>query len=408
LLVIAEALLHRRWFGINVVLNRSLVYGTLTVAVLAAYGSVVVGVDAVLPKGASLVGGAVVAIVFAPVRSRVQLGVDRLMYGERRDPYSAVARLGERLESRLTPDQVLPVIVASIAESLRLTFVEVEATDVDGNHLTATWGIRSTAELERIDLSFGGDVTASLAVEPRPGETKLGDHDRRLLTDLARHAGVAVHAVAVGAALQRSREQLVGLLEEERRRMRRDLHDGLGPALTAVTLQLDVLANVLRTEPSKAQAIVVELRGEVKDAIAAIRRLVYDLRPPALDELGLLGALREHARRLGRDVAMAIEGDDLPTLPAAVEVAAYRIVIEAMTNVARHSGASSCTIRVSYDECLELSIEDDGVGVTSDWCPGVGLRSIYARTAELGGTCSITAAPSGGGIVRARLPVNGR
>jgi len=405
LVVIAEALLHRRWFGIDVVVNRSLVYGTLTIVVVALYGAVVSGVDAVLPGGASLVGAVVSAVLFAPLRSRMQAGVDRLMYGDRRDPYLAITRLGHRLESSLAPDQVLPVVVATIAESLRLPFASIDTTDIDGNRLTATWGERGAADLEQIDLPFGGEVEGSLAVEPRNGEAALGEEDRRLLADLARQVGVAVHAVAMGAALQRSREELVGALEEERRRMRRDLHDGLGPALTGVTLQLDVLVNVIHADPAAAAAMATELRKEVKDAIAEIRRIVNDLRPPALDELGLLGALREHAGRLGRDMIMAIEADDLPTLPAAVEVAGYRIATEAMTNVARHSGAHICTVRVTCGGSLDLCIEDDGLGATESWTPGVGLRSMQTRAAELGGSFTVGAAPSGGGVVRATIPL---
>ena len=408
LLVIAEALLHRRWFGIRVVLNRTLVYVSLTIAVLGLYGAVVVAVDAVLPGGASLAGAAAIAVVFAPLRSRVQRRVDHLMYGDRRDPYLAVTRLGQRLESSLSPDEVLPLVVATVAESLRLPFAEIATIDVDGNPIRVSWGERGAGKLERVELPFGGEVASSLAVEPRLGELSLSDGDRRLLDDLARQAGVAVHAVAVGAALQRSREQLVGVLEEERRRMRRDLHDGLGPALTAVTLHLDVLGNVLRTEPAMAEAMVAELRGEVKEAIAEIRRLVYELRPPALDELGLLGALREHARRLGRDVAMTIEADELPALPAAVEVAVYRIATEAMTNVARHSAAHTCHIRLTYDGSLDVIVEDDGIGTAENWRPGVGLRSMHARAAELGGSCSTGATPSGGGLVRATIPVEVR
>ncbi len=406
LAVIAEALLHRRWFGIDVVANRSLVYGTLTVVVLGLYGAVVLSVDAVVPGGASLAGAIVVAVTFTPLRSRLQGGVDRLMYGDRKDPYVAMTRLGHRLESALTPDQVLPVVVATIAESLRLPFAAIDTTDIDGNHISASWGRRSAVELERIDLPFRGKVAGSLAVQPRPGQAALSEDDRRLLGDLARQAGVAVHAVAVGAALQRSREHLVGAREEERRRMRRDLHDGLGPALTGVTLQLDVLGNVLRSDPATAESMVGALRGEVKDAIAEIRRLVYDLRPPALDELGLLGALREHAGRLGRNVVITLEADDLPPLPAAVEVAAYRIVTEAMTNVARHSGARACTIRVNCQgPSLDVCVEDDGIGTTESWRPGVGLRSMHARAAELGGSCSISSSSSGGGAIRATIPV---
>jgi len=407
LLVIAEAVLRGRWFGIRVVVNRSLVYGALTLGGLALYALVVFVADAVLPEGASLAGAAAVAIAFAPLHTALQRAVDRLMYGDRQDPYRAVTRLGERLGASLSPDDVLPAIVATIAETMRLPYTAIDTATPEGRPLTAAWGARTDADLELVDLPFGGEVVGTLAVEARAGESALGEDDRRLLTDLARQAGAAVHAVVVGVELQRSREQIVRVLEDERRRIRRDLHDGLGPALTAVTLHLDLLAKVVGDDPAKAQAMAIDLRGEVKDAIGEIRRLVNELRPPALDELGLLGALREHARRLGRDVAMTIDAGELPALPAAVEVAAYRIATEAMTNVARHSQARTCTIRVAYDGALDVCVEDDGIGAIETWRPGVGLRSMHARAAELGGTCSVEVGAFGGGTVHATIPVAG-
>jgi signal transduction histidine kinase len=215
--------------------------------------------------------------------------------------------------------------------------------------------------------------------------------------------------VRLTADLQRSRERLVTAREEERRRLRRDLHDGLGPALASLTLKLDAARNLLARDPAATGALLLELKTQTQTAIADIRRLVYDLRPPALDELGLISAIREHA---ARDVSatglhVSVEAPDhLPPLPAAVEVAAYRIALEAMTNVVRHAHARQCVIRLSLADALQLEIMDDGLGLAAGRPAGVGLHSMRERAAELGGTCVIGPGPGGGTRVVARLPLS--
>ena len=212
------------------------------------------------------------------------------------------------------------------------------------------------------------------------------------------------------ADLQRSRERLVTAREEERRRLRRDLHDGLGPLLGSLTLKLDVADDLLERDPQATHALLRGLRGQVQAAIADIRRLVYALRPPALDDLGLLGALRAEAAQYERaELRIIVEAPgQLPPLPAAVEVAAYRITLEALTNVVRHSSARSCTVRLSPSrKTLEVEIVDDGSGLRDDRTQGVGLASMRERAEELGGSCSVEPAPVRGTRVRASLPLGG-
>ena len=215
--------------------------------------------------------------------------------------------------------------------------------------------------------------------------------------------------------------------EEERRRLRRDLHDGLGSRLAALNLQATALRGLIARDPAAAGAAVGELRAEIRAAIADIRRVVYDLRPPALDEVGLVAAIRQRAARCSLDdhatgwggadrdtpaVRVVVEAPEaLPPLPAAVEVAAYRIVEEALTNMVRHSGGRSCMVRlvVAGDLCLEVM--DDGTGLpATHWEAagtggGLGLRSMRERAAEVGGTCDIASILEGGTRVRARLPL---
>src|SRR5581483_8587124 len=232
--------------------------------------------------------------------------------------------------------------------------------------------------------------------------------DLRLLDGLAHQVGIAAHAVRLTADLQRSREQLVTAREEERRRLRRDLHDGLGQALAALTLQLDAVRNLLPHDPVAAVPLVSDLKAETQAAITDIRRLVYELRPPALDELGLVLALREHIEQYNHADGLSVRleaPERLPPLPAAVEVAAYRISLEALTNVVCHANARSCMMRLTLMDGLCLEVIDDGCGLPVRRSRGVGLRAMCERAAELGGTCLIESPQTGGTRVLARLPL---
>ncbi len=209
--------------------------------------------------------------------------------------------------------------------------------------------------------------------------------------------------------LQRSRERLVTTREEERRRLRRDLHDGLGPTLSSLPLKLDVAGDLMEQDPVAARELLRGLKEQSQSAVADIRRLVYELRPPALDELGLVGAIREIAAQYTRNgLRVSVDApEELSLLPAAVEVAAYRITQEALTNVARHAAASECVVRVALDEAagaLHLEIRDDGSGIPPGHARGVGLSSMRERAEELGGNCVVESAVMGGTLVHATLP----
>ena len=251
------------------------------------------------------------------------------------------------------------------------------------------------------------EPVGKLLLSPRaPGET-FSASDRRLLEDLARQAGVAVHAARLTADLRRSRERLVSTREEERRRLRRDLHDGLGPRLAAQTLKVGSARSLYPRDPAVADALLVGLEADMEAALSDIRDLVYGLRPPALDDLGLAGAIREAADRYAtEDLRITVHAPEaLRDLPAAVEVAAYRIAQEALTNVVRHARAGSCLVRLSVAGELELEVSDDGSGVPADRPAGVGLSSMKERAAELGGTLEILSTPERGTRVLARLPL---
>jgi signal transduction histidine kinase len=409
-LAIAIAVLRYRLDGIDVVINRTLVYAALTAVVVGVYVFVVGYLGAAFASDGdltiSLIATGVVAVLFAPLRDRLQRGVDRLFYGRRSEPYVALSQLGERLEGTLAPDAVLPTLASTVREALRLPYAAITlAEDVD----TVSSGVAGPATVTMPLLHHGvpmGDLVLGL----RPGESAFSAADRRLLADLARQAGVAVSAVRLTADLQRSRERLVTTREEERRRLRRDLHDGLGAQLAGLTVQTGVLKGLIGRDPEAAEALVGELRTELRAAIADIRRLVYELRPPALDELGLPGALQRLAERTGADAegprVIVDVPPDLPQLSAAAEVAVYRIAQEALTNVVRHACARTCLVRVTADDhAVMLEVIDDGRGVTSvQGSAGVGLASMRERAAEMGGECRVEPGPDGGTWVVARLP----
>jgi two-component system, NarL family, sensor kinase len=191
---------------------------------------------------------------------------------------------------------------------------------------------------------------------------------------------------------------------EERKRLHRELHDSLGPILTGAALKADGTALAARTNPEKAEQLATQLAGQLREAIDDVRRLVYGLRPPALDQLGLIGALRRQADELG-PVSLTVDAPDkLPELSPTVEVAAYRIATEALTNVVRHSTARSAVVSLAADSrSLSLTVSDDGSPVAA-WRPGVGVRSMQTRAAEVGGSCD--AGPTThGGRVTAVLPL---
>ena len=406
------AILKYRLYDIDLVINRTLVYGALTACVVGIY-VLLVGYMGVLFHAndnllVSLVATGVVAVVFAPLRERLQRGVNRLMYGERDDPYAVLSRLGQRLKATSTPEAVLPAIVETVAGALKLPYAAITLKHDDAFERVAEAGSATAGEPLVVPLAYGTEIIGQLILAPRaPGES-FDPVDRRLLDDLARHAEAAVYAMRLTADLQRSRERLVNAREEERRRLRRDLHDGLGPQLATLTLKLDAARNLLVQEPGAADALLVGLKAQTQAAIADIRRLVYDLRPPTLDELGLLPAVKEQATRCSENgLNVSVEAPRrLPPLPAAVEVAAYRIVQEALTNVVRHARAPTCHVRLSVGKTLEIEVADDGIGLPEDRRAGVGLASMRERAAELGGTCVVERVSAMGGTrVLACLPL---
>ncbi len=408
-LSIAAAILRYRLWEIDRLLNRSLVYGALIASIVGLY-VLLVGALGVLFRSSenpliAILATGLVALLFHPLRQRVQRGINRLMYGERDDPSAVLARLGQRLEATLAPEAVLPTIVQTVQDALRLPYVAIVLSQGETFEVAVSTG-KPVQDTLSLPLVYQGETVGQFLVGARtPGEA-FSAADRHVLHTIAYQAGAAVHTVRLTTALQRSRQHLVTAREEERRRLRRDLHDGLGPALATLALQAEAAHDLLPAEPEQSAAYLADLITQAHSALADIRRLVYALRPPALDALGLVGALKEQATQYARqDLAILVDAPEcLPPLPAAVEVAAYRILQEALTNVVRHAQARTCTVSLHVNDALDLVVTDDGRGFPTDCHAGVGLPSMRERAAELGGTCQITSTPGQGTCLRVCLP----
>lgn len=424
---LAIAVTRYHLWDIDLVINRTLVYGTLTACVFGIYALLVGAMGAFFhAQGNWLIAflaTGLVAIIFQPLRERLQRGVNRLLYGHRDEPFEVLARLGQRVEDTFAPERVLPTMVETIAETLKLPYVAIAMQRGERLQIAESYGKPATMP-QSYPLTYQGEVIGQLLVARRAPDEAFTAGEERLLQNIAQQAGTAVHALQLTADLQRARQQIVTSREEERRRLRRDLHDGLGPSLAAQILKLGSARALLANQPEMADRLLAEMETDIESTLADVRRIVYDLRPAELDQRGLAGALRAYAEAVesgelgdthpNLTVHLDIP-DALPSLPAAVEVAAYHIAREALTNVVRHAQAQHCTLHLAADGGedghLHLSIRDDGLGFSGGTRAGVGLptgvgiTSMRERAAELGGTCTIEAQPGAGTRITAVLPL---
>jgi signal transduction histidine kinase len=342
---------------------------------------------------------AVLAFGVRPMQVMLRGVVDQLLFGDRPDPLTAATSLADRIGD----DPVLAL--DAIREALVLPYASLR---VDGQTL-ATSGTEVT-HTRTLPLQLGDDEVGEVVVGLRAGDMSLAAGDEQVLRIVAPLLAQTLRAQALATELIESRGAAIAAIEDERRRLRRDLHDGLGPTLTGVAFATDAARNQLQSDPGRADVLLERLRGDTTAAIAEVRRLVEGLRPPALDELGLVGALRQQTSSLhidgGATLQVTISAPaHLPEMSAAVEVTAYRVVVEAVTNVARHAEASRAHVELDIEgEALRLSVQDDGRGGGA-WRPGVGMSSMRERVEQVGGT--LTAAPCDeGGRVDAVIPLS--
>ncbi len=378
--------------------------GTICVVVLSA--------SAALGPGRPTWWGVAIAIVLIvvsvePVRRWVRRGVEDVVYSHHDDAFNVVTRLNRQLGAPRDEEQ--PVsdrmsVAAVLARTLSVPYVEVVA---DGVTSSVVGSRPEDRELHVVPLTYGDDALGEIRVSSRRAGVRLSGEELALLRDLADQLAIGMYAVRMSEEVSASRTALVAAREEERRRIRRDLHDGLGPTLASLRLQLAAAQRLLATEPDEAAAILADVSGQMNQTTAEIRRLVYGLRPPLLDELGLVAAIRNHPAALS-SIELDVQPDVLVPLPAAVEVAFYRIATEAIHNVVRHSGGRHARIAFDIDDRhATMSVSDDGRGLPEPFVAGVGVSAIRERAAEVGGTAEWQANPGGGVTVTTTVPLEG-
>ncbi|HEY2983743.1 MAG TPA: ATP-binding protein [Jatrophihabitantaceae bacterium] len=391
--------------------HRFLVWAILASAIALVYTALVAGFGSVLGSDGpawllvGVTGG--LAVALEPARSRLRHFVDDLVYGKRGDPLAVVRQLVAQQVATATDvdERLLGSLADTIAEALRLDHVAIDLLTPGGWSRVAEHG-ESVDGDEDLSLSTGDQVLGRLVVGCRG--SALGGRDRDVLADVVPHVTLAVGLVRLTSDLRRSRLAVVTAQEEERRRLRRDLHDGIGPTLTGVSMALHTVVRRMRRGSSDAYdvTLLAQLADEVDRTVGDVKRIVRDLLPTALDDQGLAAALAEFARNFEGVIDIDL---DLPTaepgLPAAVEIAIYRIATEAMTNVVRHASARSCCLCLAVAERVELDVRDDGIGIASVHPPGVGLATMRERAVQLGGTLAITSVEPHGTRVHASLPV---
>ena len=275
--------------------------------------------------------------------------------------------------------------------ALRLPWMALR-DQASGSELACS-GTPDGTPVVQIALTYRGAEVGSLAVALRRGDRVLHDADRRTLELIATPLAVALHATALSEQVRKARTATAEAAAAERARLQRELHDGVGPALTAVAFQADAAYNLIRSDPEEATRLLADVRSDLRGASDDVRRVVYGLRPIELDEVGLVGALRErlcdaHASPAGGVAVELVVPDEVPRLSPAVELAAYRIAMEAMTNMLRHADADACVVRITARDYLEITVHNDG-GPPESWTPGIGLKSIVDRAEECGGTATV-------------------
>ena len=420
-IMVALAVLMDGALDIDIAMSRSMVYGVQILVAAALYATAAGLITLFRPADSGfltqVIAVTLVALLVHPVRARAERWINLRFFGNAVDPYRVMSVLATQLQTTPTPAAMLPGIVEAIGIALRLPHVAIELVRGDTTETAASFG-KPTGLLLRLPITYQNERVGFLVAAARSNRDDFTSRDRQLLADIAGHAGAVTEAVRLTNDLQHKGRELIRAREEERRRLLRDLHDGVGSQLAAVSLGLQAARSSVSGDPDGAERLLSRLSTELTASIQEIRRVAYDLRPPVLDQLGLTTAVREYASTLSRGASAPLTvvldmPDHLPTLPAAVEVAAYRIICEALTNVARHGRTDRCAVKIRIDGAktgggLELEVLDDGMGLPQKPRFGVGLASMRERAAEVGGMCTIEPRRPRGTVVRAVLPVGTR
>ncbi len=417
------AILKYRLYDIDVVISKTVIYGTLAVFITTVYVALVVGVGtAVGVQGTrslalSILGAAVVAAVFQPVRERVERLARRLVFGKRSTPYEVLARFSERMAAIHPTEDVLPGMARLLAEGTGSARAEVWLRFGEQQHMVARWPREesgperqrapdtelpdSRADTCTVLVRHHGEVLGALAVRMRPG-FQLSPPEEKLLADLAGQAGLVLRNARLVEDLRRSRERLITARDAEQRRLERDIRERVARPLSAVAAVLDCPPPLVGTDEERQ--IITELRAETASALIELHDLARGVYPPLLASDGLAAALRAHVGAL--PLPVTIEADGVGRLQHDVEAAVYFCCLEAMQNVSKHAKARRVRVSLSKRPSrLEFRVDDDGVGFQpAPTTRGSGLQNMADRAEALGGTVLVSSAVGRGTTVTGWLP----
>jgi signal transduction histidine kinase len=405
------AILKYRLYDIDVVINKTVVYGLLAAIVTGIYVAIVVGIGTLVGSGGSVflsaVAAAVVALLFQPLRRRAQHLANRIVYGERATPYEVLAGFSERLGDTYSLDDVLPRVARVLGEGIGAERVAILLGTGEAAVPVASWpdGDAPDGSRERaFEVRHQGDALGEIRVT-MPSDEAMGPAQERLAIDVAAQAGLVLRNAALVADLRESRRRIVAAQDERARKLERDIHDGAQQQLVALAVKLGLVERLIARDVSAAERMVAEAKTDTSDALENLRDLARGIYPPVLADQGLAAALRSHARKAPMPVE--VEPDGVGRYPEETEAAVYFSCLEALQNVAKYAEARHATVRLSQaDGVLTFEVTDDGRGFDPDAAErGSGLQGIADRLAALGGILTVRSAPGEGATIAGSLPV---
>jgi signal transduction histidine kinase len=432
------AILTRRLYDIDVIFNKTVVYGSLAVFITAVYIALVVGIGQAVGErgnagfGLSILATAVVAVAFQPVRERVQHLANRLVYGKRASPYEALSTFADQIGAAMPAEDLLPHLARVLADATGAAWTQVWLADGDWLRPEAAYPLGSSEDAERryeaialpprglpaipgvtmaFEVSHGGERLGALTLTKRPGEA-LTPVEGRLAAQLAAQAGLALHNAGLTdqlrermAELRASRKRIVEAADSERRRLERNIHDGAQQQLVALAVMARLAETMVDSDKEGARAMAAQAQADAIGALENLRDLARGIYPPLLADQGLVAALEAQARK--SPVPVTVEADGLGRYPREAEAAVYFSTLEALQNVAKYAAASRAAVRLAGQAgALEFSVTDDGAGFDPESAGyGTGLQGMADRLAALGGGLQVRSQPGQGTTVTGRLPV---
>jgi signal transduction histidine kinase len=424
---IGIGILRHRLYDIDVVINRTVLFGILAAVITAIYVGIVIGVGSLVGGRGnlflSIVATAVVAVAFQPVQARARHFANRLVYGKRATPYEVLSTFSDHLGEAYSSEDILPRIARMIGEATGAERATVWVRVGPEFRPSASWPeaeergapIRSEgSELPAFpdgERAFAvrhqGELLGALSVLTSRREP-LAETQERLLEDLAGQAGLVLRNVRLIEELRASRQRLVAAQDEERRRLERNIHDGAQQQLVALAVKIRLARTMAGRDVEKAQGLLDQLQGETQDALENLRDLARGIYPPLLADKGLAAALEAQARKVPFPVT--VEPNGVGRYPAEAEATAYFCVLEALQNAAKYAEASSAVVRLGQsDDYLVFAVADDGLGFDAATTPrGSGLQNMADRLEAIGGSVEVASSPGRGTTITGRIPVGGQ